>query len=885
MPLLPRLASLWRNILQKDRVESELTEEVQSYLELLIERKVNEGLEPREARRVALIEIGGVEQVKERVREVRMGHYLETLWQDIRYGARTLLRKPVFTSIALLTLGLGIGANAAIFSVVNAVLLRPLPYPQPERLVEVGVSFRETPFTAANQLKFLFWREHSQSFEALAASGVVTGYNVSGGTEPEYVQGMKVSGDFFRVLGQQPALGRGFTSEEDSPGGRKVVVLTDGLWRRRFEASPVLVGQAVTLNAEPYTVIGILPPSFKLMHKVDVLLPLQASPASSPGDYNYSVTGRLKSDVTLDQALAEMKLVAEQYRAAFPQRMREDESINIEPYQEGLVKDIRLALLVLLGAVGFVLLIACTNVASLQLVRATARQREIAVRMALGASWLRIARQLLTEGVLLSLAGGVVGLLLALWSKEALIAIIPEGLIPRASEIDFDWRVLAFTFLTAVSTGLVFSLAPSVQAARVDINRSIKETSSKVGMGSGRLRGALVVAEIALSLVLLIGAALLMHTFVKLQRVEPGFDSRNVLSFKVRLSGERYATAARTSEFHRRVLERLRGLPGVESAAVTSNLPMDQQFRMPTWIAGQTEPVGSIQFRAVSADYFRVLRIGLERGRGFSDEDRAGAEPVAVVNEAFARQYLSDVDPLGQSLSVTGATGATAGASPARRIVGVAGDVKQFGPRDPAPPMVFIPAAQVDDGLGRILQRFLPTTFVVRTTVDPLGLGTAVKQAMLEEDPHLALAHVRSLDQLLERSIATEQFYMLLLGIFATLGLTLATVGIYGSMSYSVAQRTKEIGIRIALGARGGNIIRVVIGQGVRLTLLGIVIGLGAAIALTRLIESLLFGVSATDPVTFAAIALLMTAVALLACYIPARRALRVDPVIALRYE
>jgi predicted permease len=812
---------------------------------------------------------------------------MDTIWQDLRYGLRMLMKNPGFAAVAVVTLALGIGANTAIFSVVNAALLRPLPYPEAEQLMHIGVSLRETPFAAANQLKFLFWREHSRSFEAMAARGVVIGFNLSGGNEPEYVSGMKVSGDFFRVFGARPALGRSFTADEDRPGGSRVAVLTDSLWRRRFGGNPGLIGQTITLNSEPYIVIGVLPQGFTVMPEADVLLPLQASPTSSPGDYNYSVVGKLKRNVTTEQALAGMKLVAEQYRAAFPERMMEGESVNLEPYQEGLVREVRPALLVLFGAIGFVLLIACANVANLQLVRASARQREMAVRMALGASRRRVARQLLTEGVLLSVAGGAAGLLLAAWGTEALVRLMPDGLIPRASEIAFDWRVLGFTLVSSMATGLIFALAPAVQAGRVDVNHSLKEASSQgiVGARRGRLRGALVIAEIASSLVLLVGAALLIRTFVGLQRVEPGFESRNVLSFKVRLSGERYATAAQTAEFQRRVLERLRGLPGVESAAVTSNLPMDQPFRMPTWIAGRTDSVGSIQFRAVSPDYFRLLKISLKRGREFSDTDKLGAGPVAIVNEAFARQHLSSVDPLGQPLSIGGALGSDSGNRASRQIVGVVGDVKQFGLRAPAPAMVFVPAAQVDDGLLRVLRRFLPTTFVVRTTVEPLSLSNAAKQAVLAEDPQLALADVRSLEQLLGRSVASERFYMLLLSIFAGLGLVLAAVGVYGLMSYSVAERTNEIGLRLALGASAGVVLGMVIRQGMTLALTGVVVGLGAALGLTQGMKSLLFGVSTTDPLTFVGVTLILALAALAACYLPARRASQVDPMVALRYE
>ncbi len=810
---------------------------------------------------------------------------MQTIIQDLRYGLRVLSNKPTFTLIAILTLALGIGANTAIFSVVDAVLLRSLPYADADKLMQVGIRTKTSSLFSADQPKFLFWREHNQVFEALTAQGFVTGLNLSGGNEPEYVNGMKVSADYFRVFQVEPALGRSFSADEDRSGANRVAVLTDGLWKRRFGASADVIGQAILINSEPHTVIGVLPAQFQPMSTAELLTPLQPNVAAGSGDNNYEVIGRLKDGVTMAQALSDLQRVGEEYRAAFPQRMTEDESVNLQPYKEEFVEDIRLALWLLLGAVSFVLLIACANVASLQLVRAAERQREMAVRMALGAGFGRIIRQLMTEGIALSLVGGALGLLLALWGTDGLLAITPEGLLPHAHTIGIDGRVLAFTLFTAVLTGVLFALAPAWQAARTDLNQAIKEASGKgvVGVRRSRLRQGLVIGEIALSLILLIGATLLIRTFMNLQGVPVGFDAGNVLTFKVTPSGERYRTAALNQEFQRRIVERLQVLPGVEAAAVTTNLPLDQPFRTPIWVAGSAQAVGSIQFRAVSPAYFQVLKTTLRAGREFTDADTGNNEPIALVNEAFAKQFLTDLDPLAQSLTYQGPNSTTPRIL--RRVVGVIGDVKQFGLREAAPPTVFIPAAQVDDGLTRVLRRFLPTTFVLRTQDDPLLLSHAVKQVIEEEDPQLAVTAIRSLEQVVARALATDRFYTSLLGIFAALGLLLATIGIYGAVSYNVAQRIGEIGIRMALGAQQRDVLALVLRSGMRLTAIGMVFGIGGAAALTRLLSSLLFGVSAFDPVSFAAIVLLLTSVALIACYLPARRATKVNPLVALRYE
>jgi predicted permease len=807
-----------------------------------------------------------------------MGNFL----QNIRYGARILLKKPGFTLIAVMTLALGIGATTAIFSVVNAVLLRPLPYPEAERLMWIGQVYNGIQ-QAAGEPKFLFWREHSQLFESMTATSGFGGAsgNLAGGNEAEYVEGMRISQDFFRVFGVEPALGRAFTEAEDAPNGERVAILSDALWHRSFGADKNIIGRTVTLNGESIMVVGVMPPKFHFASGVELFVPMRARPTANH-DANATVIGRLKPGVTQAQADAEMKQIAEQYRAVYPKAMAESETVSLRPYQELFTGGVQKLLWILLGAVGFLLLIACANVANLQLTRATARQKEIAVRLALGASGGRIIRQLLTEGLLLAFWGGLAGMLLAMWGTELLVAALPENFLPNVSEIGFDWRVLSFALISTLVTGVLFGLAPALQAIRVDVNTTLKEGAGKgaAGAARGRLRNALVVVEVALSLVLLVGAMLLIRTFINLQRVEPGFEAQNVLTFQIALKGERYKTTSQTAAFYSAALERISSLPGVEAAAVTSTLPLNAQFNMPVTFSDRANATENAQFRMVTPDYFRVMKINVQEGRDFTAEDKAGAPPVIIVNEAFVRRFLPEANPFDQQLTIGRNT-----LDPSRRIIGVVNDTKQFGMDKAAPPMAFVPLAQVSDRLLAIARTFVSSYITVRTTVAPLALSAAVKGEINAVDATLPLSQIRSMEQLVARSVAPQRFNMLLLGLFAGLGVLLAAVGVYGVMSYSVAQRTQEIGIRMALGARSADIVRLVLRQGLGTALIGVALGLLTAFALTRLMSSLLFGISPTDPLTFVAVALLLGGVALLACFIPARRAMKVDPMVALRYE
>ncbi len=805
---------------------------------------------------------------------------MNTLIQDLRYGLRILAKKPSFTLIAVLTLALGIGATTAIFTIVNAVLLRPLPYPEAERLLMVGQKYN-SGLAGAGEPKFLFWHEHSQSFEALAAYSNFggAGGNLAGGDEAEYVRGLRVSEEFFRVLGVYPAQGRAFTPAEDTPGSALVAIMSDGLWQRRFGGDQEILGKSVLLNDQPVTVIGIMPPQFRFSNSVDLFVPMRARPNAN-FDPNATVVGRLKSGVTKEQAAAELQMIADKFREAFPRFMQDGESIGVQPYKETFTGGVEKLLWILFGAVGFLLLIACANVANLQLTRAAGRQREIAVRRALGAGRARIIRQLLTEGVLLALMGGTAGLLLAVWGTELLVAALPQGFLSDVNEVNADWRVLAFALLAAIVTGLLFGLAPAWQAGKVDVNQALKESAGKGGTPRGRLRNALVVAEVALALVLLVGAGLLIRTFVNLLNVEPGFDAKNVLTCQLALNGTRYDTSSEASAFYRDALERIKALPGVESAAVINKLPLDWQFNMPVVFPDNPDQGQSVQLRMISSDYFRVMKIALREGRELSDADNAAAQPVIIVNEAFARRYFVGKNALAQQLTVGRGLN-----EPLRQVVGVVGDIKQSGLDSAAPPMAFVPVSQVTDKLMGVIRTFTATNFTVRTSVAPHSLSAAIKREIATIDATLPLTEIRSMEELTTRAVASQRFNMTMIALFAGLGLLLAAVGIYGVVSYSMAQRTNEIGLRMALGAQASDVVKLVVKHGLGLALLGVGLGLLASFALTRLMGSFLFGVGATDPLTFLVISLLLTLVALAACYIPARRATKVDPMIALRYE
>jgi putative ABC transport system permease protein len=810
---------------------------------------------------------------------------MKTLSQDIRYGVRTLTARPGFTVAAVLALALGIGANSAIFSVVNGVLLRALPYEEPNQLMVVQSTKRQDARRAgsASYLDVVDWKNQNQVFDDMAAFHS-SGYTLTGMGEPVRISGARASASFFSLLGAGPFLGRAFLPEEDMPKGERVVIISHGLWQRLFGSDPNIIGRATTLNGLGHTVVGVLPAGFKFPIEVEQAeiwspLALDGQILEQRGAHYLKVIARLKPEVTLEAAQAEMSAIASRLEQQYPED-NTDRVITIFPLYEQLVRSIRPALFVLLGAVGFVLLIACSNVANLLLARAASRQKEIAIRMALGASRGRIIRQLLTESLLLSIVGGIAGLLLALWGVESLVALGPANL-PRLSGIGVDGWVLGFTLLISLTTGIIFGLAPALKASKPDLNEALKEGSrgSTEGFSGRRLRNLLVVSEMALALVLLIGAGLLIRSFLRLQQVNPGFDASNVLAVEVELPGAKYKDAPQAAAFFEQVLERISRLPGVESAGGVTTLPLSGSNMRTSFTVESRPPVPPGQeplsyLRSVTPDYFRTLRIPILRGEGFKENYRMDSPGRIIINETMRQRFWPDEDPIGQHISI--GMGVDDNEPKKWEIVGIVGDVRHTSlDIEPVPEMYVSHSQQSWDFL----------TLVVRSSSDPMALATPVRNEILAVDKDQPISSIQSMESMVSASVAQPRFYLLLLGIFAALALILAAVGIYGVLSYSVTQRMHEIGIRQALGAEPSDVIKLVVGQGMKLALTGVAIGLIGAFALTRLMSSLLYGVSATDPLTFAGLALLLTAVAMLASYIPARRATKVDPMIALRYE
>ncbi|OLC76146.1 MAG: hypothetical protein AUH72_19410 [Acidobacteria bacterium 13_1_40CM_4_65_8] len=823
---------------------------------------------------------------------------MDGLLADLRYACRVIVKNPAFSAVAIAALALGIGANAAIFSVVNGVLLQPLPYSEPERLMRLCRKYPNGEGCAVSIPKFMTWRR-AQAFDAMTAYDFAgPGVNLSGGDRPEQVRGIHVSADYFRVFGTIPAIGRTFTAEEDRPGGAYVAVLAHSLWTTRFGSDPSIVGKTIVLNSEPYTVIGILPDRFRPDPKADVFIPLQADPNSANQGHFLSVAARLKPGVTIDAARAEMKLLGDEFRRATPRWMDNTEYVGVDTMQELAVRDARPALLVLLGAVALVLLIACANVANLLLARSAARQKEIAIRAAIGASRGDIVRQVLVESVLLSSIGAVVGLVLGVWGARALVALSP-GDLPRAADLAdasllgsiLDWRLLGFTAGVGVLTGILFGLAPALHLARANLGVALKEGGDRgsTGVRVGRTRGALVVAEMSLAVVLLVGALLLIRTFVGLRAVDPGFNPKNVLTVETSLAGAKYATSRQVESLTRQVTARINALPGVQASALTLSLPAFPSFDLPFRIegrplAGDSQFHGDEQWRFGSPDYFRALGIPLQRGRLFTDADTGGGSAALIVNAAMARKYWPNGDAIGQQLTIGKGLGPEFDDA-TRQIVGIVGDVRENGLDRRAPPVMYLPAAQVPDAITRLSNAILPMTWVVRTAANPLALTPSIQREFLAVDGQLAIAHVRTLEQAVSESIARQSFNMLLLTIFGAIALLLAAIGIYGLMSYSVEQGTHEIGVRLALGAARRDILTLIVGRGMRLVAIGVVVGAVAAIGATRVLSRMLFGVRPTDPVTYAFVIGALAAIAFVACYLPARRATGLDPIIAMRQE
>ena len=809
---------------------------------------------------------------------------MRTLLQDVRYAVRTLWKSPGFTLVAVLALALGIGANTAIFSVVKAVLLSPLPYPEPERLVWVrevnpGSDILDEPASMPN---YNDWRTQGRSFDGIAAFGYAGGTITDGDREPERVAGMSTSANFFQVVGVAPALGRGFLPEEEAAGKNRVVVISHGLWQRRFGGSPDAVGKTITITGNPHTIVGVAPANFKTPvpgpKPPDLWFPIAFNFDESRRRSDFlNVVGRLKEGATVEQARAELEAVAARLAEEHPST-NAGWTVKVEPLHERVVGNVRQALWVLMGVVGFLLLISCANVANLLLARAAGRRQEIAVRTALGARRGRLIRQFLTESLLLGLAGGGLGLVLAAWGVELLVALSP-GNIPRLEEVGLDARVLAFTLGVSALTGVVFGLLPALSASKTDVSVSLKEGGSRgstAGAGASRLRSTLVVAEIAITVVLLAGAGLMIRSFMAVQAVDPGFRADRILTFDFALPMTKYKEEPQRAAFFEQLTTRAATLPGVERAAVIDTLPLTGSGNVSAFvIEGRpplpTEKVQDAEFFSVTPDYFDALGIPLVRGERLTERHRADVPDVAVVNEAMARRYWPGEDPVGKRLNIGDPE-----KTPWITVIGVVRDARTDGLDKEPYPQMYVPSAQFP---------FRAMTFVARTAGDPAGVAPALRRELASIDRDLPLYNVRTMEQVLSDSISRRRFQMVLIAAFAGVGLLLAAVGIYGVISYGVAQRRHEIGVRMALGARAADILKLVVGRGLWLTLAGVGVGLVGAFTLTRVMASLLYGVSAADPLTYVCVSLGLLGVALLACLIPARRATKVDPMVALRYE
>ena len=809
-----------------------------------------------------------------------------TIWHDLRYAVRMLGKNPGFTAVAVLTLALGIGANTAIFTVVYGVLLRPLPFPRPDRIVQLAEVYRgqsdEMDLTS-KQLDHL--RQYGQLFEHIAGYTDV-GFNLATADEAEHLRGMPVSVEYFQVLGVRPALGRDFLREEDQGDGEHVAILSHELWMRRFGGDPAAVGRKVLMDGEAYTVVRVMPAGFDPRAsselnpgvRADVWVPLELVAKTAGSGENIPVVARLRPGVTPVQLQSQMDLVTQDFRVRYPEDVTKETVLSFRPYQAMIGADMRPFLLVLLGAIGFVLLIACANVANLLLAKSGSRGREIAVRLAVGASRSQLLRQLVTESILLALAGGALGLALASAGMGSLLAMAPSTL-PRLSDIRLDARIFAFTFAVSLLTGVLFGLAPAIYATRTNLIETLKEGEGRASAGGrrSRFRKGLVAGEFALSLVLLTGAGLMIATFAKLISTNPGFDQRHVLTMQFWLTGSKYNSTPSIVNFYRAVEQRIKRLPGVKGVGiVAAGLPLERGGRKGFAIAGPKAPESiNANYREISPGYFAALAVSLELGRTFSEADSATSHPVVIVNESLARRYFRGRNPTGEHVYDNGLLS---------EIVGVVGDVKTYLDK-PAEPTIFVPAPQARYTTSKLFEGWFPRSIVVETAGDPLALGQPVREAVAAVDPLVAAGAIRSMDQVLTHSLALRSFMMFLLSLFGGLALLLAGVGIYGASAYAVSQRTREIGVRMAMGAEPRQVLTMVLWEGLKLVLTGLVFGVAAALMLTRLLAGLVYGVSMRDPAIFIIVNVVMLFVALLACYVPARRAASVDPLVSLRYE
>jgi predicted permease len=889
MSPLARIRAFWRNLFSKSRVEYDLDEHVRSYADLLTAEKINAGMSPADARRAALVELGGIEHVKDEVRDVRSGALLDTTAQDLRYAARTLIRRPGFAIVAVTALALGIGATTAIFSVVNAVLLRPLPYADPDRLV-VLLHDARNPVAPAN---YLDWKRQNTVFASVGAAEHWAG-NVSGDV-PERVQGLRVTSDVLAMTGIRPLMGRLLRPEDDAPSGERPIVLSWGYWQRRFAGRPDVLDQRIIIDGASYAVVGVMPRGFDFpmfwATGVQMWAPLPLGErATSRRGSSLRVFARLRPGVTLEAARAQMATIAANLEKAFPGSNRD---VTVTPLTTKVVGDVRTALLILLGAVGFVLLIACANVAHMLLARATARQREMTVRLALGASRARLLRQMLTESVVLALAGGAVGVALARVGLQVLVALAGDS-IPRADGIALDPRVLAFSALVSLATGVAFGLLPAVRVSRGEMAEALRDGArgSTEGGQRSRLRWILVGSEFALALMLLAGAGLAIRSFLALRAIDPGFDARGVLTAVISLKGTAEEPAGRRVAFYQSALERVRQLPSVESASLINHVPIAGDvwgftFRVEGQPKPREEDTPTATYRVVFPGYFRTMRLPILQGRDVAESDRLGSTPVVLVNDFFAKRHWPNEAAVGKRITLDPSADDPVWVT----VVGVVKNAVRSDWASPPEEEMFLPYLQTRQYLESDGGHVAYMTLVARascasaTRCAPAALVPPVREAIGALDRAVPVTEVQAMDDVVAGATAGPRFTLVLLATFATVALVLAAVGIYGVISYAVSRRTHEIGVRVALGATPAAVVRLIIGQGMGVVAVGVVAGLAGALVVTRLMTTVLYGVRVTDPLTYIGVAALLTGVALLASYIPARRATRIDPLVAMRSE
>ncbi|HYT19805.1 MAG TPA: ABC transporter permease [Candidatus Polarisedimenticolia bacterium] len=865
-----------RSLFRRGQVEAELNEELRYHLERQIEVNTAAGMSVEEARYAALRAMHGLDQRKEECRDMRRVRLIEDLWQDFRFSLRSLLKRPGFTAIALLALALGIGANTAIFSLVNAVILQPLPYRDPDRLISVYGTRNRSTQGSVGPTDFLDYRSQNKTFEQFAASGsMMLPMNLTGSGEPERLNASIITGNYFDTFGVRPALGRGFSLENEKTGQDHVTVLSHAFWQTRFGGDPNIVNKTINLDGKAYEVLGVMPAEVVLPQPAQLWVPINfdADPEMKMRNARFlRGIGRLKEGVTLDQAQTDTDLIAAQLEQQYPDS-NTGWSLRLIPLREILVGGSRTMLFILFGAVGFVLLIACANVANLLLVRAAARQKEIAMRTALGASRLRIIRQMITESLLLAIFGGALGALLAVAGVKLLVSL-GEDNIPRTANVKIDATVLAFTLLISLATGLLFGLAPAIRTMKENLVDALKDgiRGGSEATVKNRTRSLLVVFESAIAVMLLIAAGLLIRSLVALQNVDPGFDPNNVLTLRVDLPRQKYNTPEKASNFFEQLETRVAGLPGVEAVGLITDLPLSGEARdMPYRVEGRpaTSDIAFVDFRRVNKNYFSAMRIPLRRGRNFTEQEVRQSDKAIVVSQAFVDSVFPNEEALGKRLIIWSGI-----RNEPYEIIGIVGDTRYQSLQGEPSATMYVPTRE-----------FLFVNLVIRTQGDPLSLVGGVRKEVNALDPDQPIAAIRPMTEWVAMSAAGARYRTTLLGLFALLAMILAATGIYGVMSYSVAQRTQEIGVRMALGARPLDVLKLVVRQGMMLALIGVIVGLAGALALTRVMSSLLFGVTERDPITFVAVAALLIVVAFISCFVPAHRATRVDPLIALRCE